>query len=71
MKGTLSAWFERGFGFVVTEDHQQFFLHVSKIIKGPAIPIRGMAVEFDTTAPIHGTLPEAVNARILTDGGAK
>jgi cold shock CspA family protein len=64
MKGTLTAWFERGFGFVVTEDRQQFFLHVSKISEGPAIPIRGMTVEFETIAPTRGKLPEAVNARV-------
>lgn len=68
MKGMLTAWFERGFGFVTTEERQQYFLHVSKIVEGPAIPIRGMAVEFEVIAPVHGKLPEAVNARV---GGAR
>jgi cold shock CspA family protein len=64
MIGILSAWFERGFGFITTEDRQQYFLHVSRISKGPTIPIRGMSVEFDAIAPTRGKLPEAVNARI-------
>lgn len=64
MKGTLTAWFERGFGFITTEDRQQYFLHVSKIAEGPAIPIRGMSVEFEAIAPTRGRLAEAINARI-------
>lgn len=68
MKGILTAWFERGFGFIMTEDRQQFFLHISKISSGPAIPIRGMTVEFDAIAPTRGNLPEAINARV---GGVK
>jgi cold shock CspA family protein len=64
MTGILTAWFERGFGFVTTEDCQQFFLHVSKISSGPVIPIRGMTVEFEAIAPVRGKLPEAMNAVI-------
>jgi cold shock CspA family protein len=64
MKGILTAWNERGFGFVMTEDREQFFLHVSKIINGPAIPVKGMTVEFEAIPPTHGTLREAVNACI-------
>jgi cold shock CspA family protein len=64
MTGILIVWFERGFGFITTEDRQQYFLHVSKISEGPAIPVRGMSVEFEAIAPTRGKLPEAVNARI-------
>jgi cold shock CspA family protein len=64
MKGILTAWNERGFGFIMAQDRQQFFLHVSNIISGPPIPIRGMTVEFEAIAPTRGTLPEAINARV-------
>jgi hypothetical protein len=67
-RGVLTAWFERGYGFVIGEGRQQYFLHTTSIIDGPAIPVRGSAVEFEAAPPYKGgKLPQAVNAVILPE----
>jgi hypothetical protein len=65
-RGVLASWFERGYGFVIGEGRQQFFLHATEIIEGPAIPVRGSIVEFEIASPYKGgKLPQAVKAVIL------
>ena len=67
-RGVLTAWFERGYGFVMIEGRKEFFLHATGIIEGPAIPVRGSVVEFEAAAPYKGgKLPQAVNAKILPE----
>lgn len=64
-RGVLTAWFERGYGFVMTEERKEFFLHTSGIVVGPPIPKRGSIVEFEVAPPFKGgKLPAAVNAVI-------
>jgi cold shock CspA family protein len=70
--GVLTSWFEHGYGFIIAEKRQQYFLHVSAIIQGPAIPVRGSTVEFEVGPPHkNGKLPTAINAVIFPDGSAK
>ena len=70
MQGILTSWRkERAFGFVMDEARKQYFLHITGIIAGPAIPAIGSLVEFDiSSAHKNGKLPQAVNAKI---GGMK
>jgi cold shock CspA family protein len=69
-RGVLVSWFESGYGFVIGEGRRQFFLHTTTIVEGPAIPVRGSMVEFEIAPPYNGgKLPQAVNARILPEGG--
>jgi cold shock CspA family protein len=65
--GVLASWSERGYGFIVGDGRQSYFLHISEIIEGPPIPRIGSNVEF-IPAPPHngGRLPSAVNVRILS-----
>ncbi len=52
----------------MTETREQFFLHVSGIAEGPAIPKRGSIVEFEVAPAFkNGKLPVAINAKILPE----
>jgi hypothetical protein len=61
--GVLTCWFERGYGFVVDEKRNQFFLHTNSILEGPPIPERGSTVVFEVAPPNgNGRYKQAVNA---------
>ena len=65
-RGVLTVWFDRGFGFIASEDRkEQFFLHVSGISEGPVLPEKGSTVEFEVGEPYKkGKLPQAIKAVI-------
>jgi cold shock CspA family protein len=71
MQGLLTFWSkERAFGFVLTEQRQTYFLHITKIVAGPLIPTVGSLVEFEVAPALPGKpLPNAVNAKITPTGG--
>ena len=64
MKGTIK-WFDegKGYGFVVTEDGKEFFVHWKSIVTvselGRKTLIPGEEVEFDTIETDRGT--QAIN----------
>lgn len=68
--GVIRSWHEsRGFGIVRVgppTSLEKYFLHVSQILSGTAIPLPGMAVRFHvcTTLPKPGQLPQATEADI-------
>lgn len=63
--GILKAWFERGFGFVMTEDRKQFFLHISNLVDCSILPAQGDGIEFEAAEPRkQGGLPQAIKAVI-------
>jgi cold shock CspA family protein len=44
--GTVKAWFEsRGFGFLTTDDHREFFAHISQVVDGEPL-CKGRRVTF-------------------------
>jgi len=72
-RGTLTAWFEKGFGFII-DGREQFFLHVHNLENPFLTPVKGDVIEFEPGEPWKtGKLPCAMKARIVSplDGGAK
>jgi cold shock CspA family protein len=83
--GVIRSWHEnRGFGIVRIggpESLEKYFLHVSQIRSGTAMPETGMTVRFNISSkPVKdGQLPQAIDADIevpsiqpssaLPDGG--
>jgi cold shock CspA family protein len=65
-RGVVLSWSKRGFGFVVTEERQQYFLHVRGLANLFTLPAEGDLIEFDVApAQKPGLLPLAVNAVIV------
>jgi hypothetical protein len=71
--GILTTYlFQKRFGFIEVYTNgvrEKYFLHATKIEDGaPAI---GSVVHFDVNPVREGVLPSAVNAVIVSNGGAK
>jgi hypothetical protein len=72
-QGILISWKPlKGFGSVAVSRHEVYFLHTTKVVKGPETPAVGSVVYFDV-APARegGQHPQAVNAVIVDEGGAQ
>lgn len=71
MRGTVLSWYpERGFGFVISEDRKDYFLHVRSIVDH-VVPRIGDVVEFELAESRKpGQRPEAVNATIVVEKGS-
>lgn len=72
MKGTVK-WFDdtKGYGFIVTEDNQEFFVHWKSIVttseKDRKFLVNGEDVEFDTLDTDKGV--QAINIIRLNPQG--
>jgi len=68
--GVINNWNDpRGFGIVRVGDRcslERYFLHISRIKSGTAMPTAGMTVRFKVSpkAPAEGQLPAAIEAHI-------
>jgi len=73
-QGVLKSWHPlKGFGTVVINRHEAYFLHTTNVVEGPENPALGSVVYFDPAPAINnGKLPQAVNAVIVEPvaGGA-
>jgi len=71
--GVINNWNDpRGFGIVRVGDRcslERYFLHVSRIKSGTAMPMAGMTVRFRVSpnVPAEGQLPAALDAHIDVD----
>lgn len=71
--GVIRSWNEpRGFGIIRVgppTSLEKYFLHVSSIKSGTAIPPIGSIVHFDVSPKScsEGSLPQAINADIILD----
>jgi cold shock CspA family protein len=64
MTGRVIQFFDRGFGFIVTEDRATYFLHIKHVVNN-VWPKKGDVVTFEvgpTERPGKG--PQAMNAVI-------
>lgn len=67
--GVVLLWSNRGFGILRVGPEsslERYFLHVSKIRSGTALPEKGMTVTFDVSdKPVQeGQLPQAIRADV-------
>jgi len=69
MKGFIYSWSLLGFGFVLVNNKDLYFLHVSDIQQGKDLVAKWQTVSFDTAPPLPGKkYPRAINAVV---GGAQ
>jgi cold shock CspA family protein len=65
-RGVLTVWFDRGFGFIATEDRKEYFLHFSQIRYGLR-PVKGDVIEFEIGESLRQGKPvQAVRAEIVS-----
>jgi hypothetical protein len=73
-QGVLTSWKPlKGFGSVVVNRHEVYFLHTTNVVEGPENPVLGSVVHFDVAPAVNnGKFPQAVNAVIAepVPGGA-
>ena len=73
-QGVLKSWHPlKGFGTVVINRYEAYFLHTTSVVEGPENPALGSTVYFDAAPAFrNGKLPQAVNAVIVEPvvGGA-
>ncbi len=69
MQGQIYTWSLLGYGFVLVNGKDLYFLHHSGIKQGAELIAVKQPVDFDVAAPLPGKkYPRAINAVI---GGAK
>lgn len=69
--GVVTGWSDRGYGFLLTEDRRQFFLHIHGMIDQSILPQKGDVIEFEARESSRNKLPEAMNAVIISTANAE
>jgi hypothetical protein len=66
-RAVVTVWFDKGYGFAVSPDRKQFFLHVKGLADQSILPKEGDLIEFEISSHPQrkGGLPLAVNAVII------